>query len=492
MTSSMFNLELFHARVKASAPNPMELHGSDHLDLESGDSESSGSIQSDCWESTLTPAANASTTTNNNSNNIRSRVKSRSTSPNGSVVDEKDMDRLPYLHSDSSSSDSESEASGANSATTTSDPSSLINPGKTCILQWAKLLTLAGVLTTLVYLAPTITLEATFYPAHGRTFPGGLKSITSTPIFRYESPPELMPAPAQEQATTSTDEQRVHIPRIVHVTYKSREELPEEWKKSLQVWEEKHPDWEIRFWSDKDIEEFVHNEFPQYEALHKSYKYTIQRVDSVRYMILYHFGGLYSDMDIYPAASLDKLLQQWEDAGKNVLLAETSNMGVTNAFMASAKGSEFMGCVIENLPNYQHQLTHLIGWRHWEVLSSAGSTYLWGMVGHCEDDGVEILAARSFRGCSVCDAWETGKPAETCDTQWLRHSSTNSSWHQHGSGYHSFLVFFAYSFLCEPFRACFITVTLLLVLIHCRRNRKQKPTTPHHHYYYQRVDHVAK
>lgn len=152
-------------------------------------------------------------------------------------------------------------------------------------------------------------------------------------------------------------------------------------------------------------------------------------------------------------------------------------MGVTNAFMASAPGSEFMGCVIRNLPNYQHKIHHWLGWRHWEVLSSAGSNYLWGMVGHCQDEGVEILAARSFRGCSVCDAWETGKPAETCDTQWLRHSSTNSSWHEHGNWFHSTLVFITYSFLCEPFRACFLTVTCLLALLQKwlnRRNRRQR------------------
>jgi len=451
MTSIFNQLPLldFQAPTKAHLSPERD----DYHDIEAADSESSGSVHdSDCWETSRAPTNVSSTT------NIRSRVKSRSTSPTGSIVDEKDMDRLPFLRQDSSS-DSEDSA--------WSPEPSLCTPGKTCYIQWIKLLLLATVLTTLVYLSPSFFMEAAYFPARGRMTPGGLKSITSKPIFNYESP-------LTEIGDATSDKHRVHIPRIVHVTYKSREELPEEWEKSIQVWEEMHPDWEIRFWSDKDIEEFVHNEFPQYEALHKSYKYVIQRVDSVRYMILHHYGGLYSDMDIYPAVSLNKLLEQWEDAGKNVLLAETSNMGVTNAFMASAPGSKFMGCVIENLPKYQHRLHHWLGWRHWEVLSSAGSNFLWGMVGHCQDDGVEILAARSFRGCSVCDAWETGKPAETCDTQWLRHSSTNSSWHEHGNWFHSFLIFFTYSFLCEPFRACFLMVTVFLAFLQKRRNRRQR------------------
>jgi hypothetical protein len=186
----------------------------------------------------------------------------------------------------------------------------------------------------------------------------------------------------------------------------------------------------------------------------------------VRYMILYHYGGLYSDLDIYPATSLDKLLMQVEDAGKNVLLAESLNLGVTNAFMASAPGSPFMKCVVDNLPNYQTTWIQVGGaWRHWTVLSSAGSSYLWGMVGHCYDEGLEIMDARSFRGCSICDAWETGRPAPTCDTMWLHHSSTNSSWHQRATWFHATLLFVSYSFSCKPVRMCFLCVTVFLFLV---------------------------
>lgn len=316
-----------------------------------------------------------------------------------------------------------------------------------------------------------------YYPARGRMFYGHLDDLVFKPTFHYEAVQEAAAETANSVNNSNNGEPSVHIPRIVHVTYKSREELPEEWKYSLKQWQAMNPHWEVRFWSDQDIADFVHEQYPEMEAMHQSYKYMIQRVDSVRYMILHHFGGVYSDMDIYPATSLDKLLEQWEEGNKNVLLAETFNMGTTNAFMAAAPQSNFMKCVIENLPNYQTmRVNHILQWQHWEVLSSAGPTFLWGMVGHCQDDQLQILAKETFRGCSTCDAWGRGNLAPTpCDTEWFHHSSTNSSWHQHRSLVHAFFFNVAMSFFCQPARGCavFSVVTLSLVK-YClfRRNKK--------------------
>ena len=438
---NLLSVDMHRTKSHQSPPTVVVPNENSTADIEAvrGDSSS-------CWDDGTGPT----------NNNIRSRLKARSSSPTQShsgSIDE--TDRLPLLRQDSSSDSEDSEPELSPVAPTTTSN----------ILQWVKLLGLAAVLTTFIHSTGGIFLETAYFPAHGYMFTGGLRHLTVTPTTNY-----------QPNNNNNNNNQQVHIPRIVHVTYKSREELPTEWQESLKQWETVHPDWEVRFWSDADIEAFVHEQFPQVEELHKSYKYMIQRVDSVRYMILYHFGGVYSDMDIYPATALDNLLAQWEDAGKSVLLAETSNQGVTNAFMASAPRTSFMQCVIENLPNYQHAFHHVIHWQHWEVLSSAGSTYLWGMVGHCSQhkEEVQIMAARSFRGCSACDSWETGKPAETCDTEWLHHSSTNSSWHQHGNIFHATCFYIAYSFACRPWRSCFIVVTLLLVLVPKLRKARRR------------------
>ena len=450
------------------------------------------------------------------SNHSNSHSPAHSASDSDTLT--QNSEKVPLMRSDSSSDSHNSDSNDALSLPTNrhrtgeASSSSLLlsaSPHQRILQsQWLRWAVMAMALAHLMYYAPAIYLTVVYFPARGRMFYGHLDDLVFKPTFHYEAV-QAAEADALHDAaknnhnsiiknnnnnndsnnpsdgtnalttktSTATTSQSLHIPRIVHVTYKSREELPEEWKYSLKQWQEMNPDWEVRFWSDQDIEIFVHEQFPEMEAMHKSYKYMIQRVDSVRYMILYHFGGVYSDMDIYPATALDKLLQQWEEGNKNVLLAETFNMGTTNALMAAAPESKFMKCVIDNLPKYQKmRLHHILQWQHWEILSSAGSTYLWGMVGHCQDDQLQILAKESFRGCSACDAWGRGKLAPTpCDTEWFHHSSTNSSWHQHKSLIHAFFFNVAMCFFCQPHKGCTVFSVLLLSLVKCylyRRNKK--------------------
>jgi Glycosyltransferase sugar-binding region containing DXD motif len=436
--------------IKTRHRHSVEVEDPDFTEYWLGDDRSTGSTDSD---SSLDQAALSLSSTVATFRSRVGRRNSHSSSEGGSDV-------LPLIQSDLPDSDDITHPP-ARSHSPKSTPHDMILSGTFYWLRW---FAAAVFLTYMMYNFIPFCLTLQYGPSRGVMWPGGVKKYTSKPTFHYTRP-----------VGASFAKPDVHIPRIVHVTYKSRDQLPDDWKSSLQQWEALHPDWEIRFWSDKDLAEFVHVYYPEMEDFWLSYKYMIQRVDSVRYMILHHYGGLYSDLDIYPATSLDKLLLQWEDAGKNVLLAESLNSGITNAFMASAPGSTFMKCVVDNLPNYQTTWVQVGGvWRHWTILSSAGSSFLWGMLGHCYDDGVEVMDARSFRGCSICDAWEMGRPAPSCDTVWLHHSSTNSSWHQRSTWFHTTLLFVSYAFSCKPVRMCFLCVTGFLFLV--RRHWNSTPS----------------
>lgn len=56
-----------------------------------------------------------------------------------------------------------------------------------------------------------------------------------------------------------------------------------------------HPQYESKFWTDRSAEEFVAREFPEMLDMWNSYRYLIQKVDSLRYMVLYVHGGEFSD-----------------------------------------------------------------------------------------------------------------------------------------------------------------------------------------------------
>ncbi len=147
------------------------------------------------------------------------------------------------------------------------------------------------------------------------------------------------------------------IPKILHQTYSTRR-LPRYLAGLRKGWLRNHPDWEHRFWTDADIRDFFVRYYPAFLATFDAYPKAIMRVDAFRYYLLYHYGGVYADLDYESLCPLDALLQQ-----KSILLVpeplERVRTGkskcrgfsyvVSNALMASAAGHPFWKRVTEHL-----------------------------------------------------------------------------------------------------------------------------------------------
>ena len=88
------------------------------------------------------------------------------------------------------------------------------------------------------------------------------------------------------------------IPKIIHQTYKTTE-LPEHWKESYTSWKALETQgWEYKFWTDISMREFIATEYNWFLEHYDQYPKPINRVDVWRYFALYHYGGLYVDLDI--------------------------------------------------------------------------------------------------------------------------------------------------------------------------------------------------
>src|SRR4051794_26367104 len=103
------------------------------------------------------------------------------------------------------------------------------------------------------------------------------------------------------------------IPLILHQTWKTSE-VPDEWKPYQQSWKDHHPDWTYRLWTDDDYLPFVETHFPDFKQTFVDYSYQIQRVDAIRYLILFTYGGVYADLDIECLRPVDELLANREFA----------------------------------------------------------------------------------------------------------------------------------------------------------------------------------
>lgn len=88
------------------------------------------------------------------------------------------------------------------------------------------------------------------------------------------------------------------IPRIIHQTWKTQD-VPLHWNQTVATVRQYNADtFEYRLWTDDDMHKFVREKEPYfYEHTFLTYPFNIQRIDAFRYVILYHLGGIYIDMD---------------------------------------------------------------------------------------------------------------------------------------------------------------------------------------------------
>ena len=79
------------------------------------------------------------------------------------------------------------------------------------------------------------------------------------------------------------------IPRIIHQTWKSKTELPNQFSIWAQTCKNLHraPLWEYRLWDDQDNLSFVEEHFAWFLEIYKGLPFDISRVDAMRYMVLY-------------------------------------------------------------------------------------------------------------------------------------------------------------------------------------------------------------
>ena len=154
------------------------------------------------------------------------------------------------------------------------------------------------------------------------------------------------------------------IPKIIHQTWKD-ENIPEKWKKAQQDWLNLHPGWEYMLWTDKKIREYISTRHPDYLALHDSYEYPIQRADMIRYFVLYDYGGVYCDMDMYPMKNIEPYLLNDID----YFVYSANGDVITNCFMISRKNSLIMKKIQENL---KKDIPWFAIGKHLHVLYSTG------------------------------------------------------------------------------------------------------------------------
>lgn len=135
------------------------------------------------------------------------------------------------------------------------------------------------------------------------------------------------------------------IPKIIHQTYKT-EDIPKHWIAGQQRCINLHPDYKYILWTDEMALSFIKEEYPWFLSTFKSYKYPIERADAIRYFVLYHYGGIYIDLDDGCNRRLDPLLSS------SAFVRRTSPSGISNDVMGSIPKHPFFLKLMHSLKKY--------------------------------------------------------------------------------------------------------------------------------------------
>ena len=104
-----------------------------------------------------------------------------------------------------------------------------------------------------------------------------------------------------------------------------------------------HPNYEYKFWNDSAAEKFILQEYPWFFKTWKNYPYTIQRADSLRYLVLYHYGGIFLDIDLHCLRSLGPL-RRFE-----FVSPAAYPVGISNGFLMTSPGHPFIKVLVDQL-----------------------------------------------------------------------------------------------------------------------------------------------
>jgi len=82
------------------------------------------------------------------------------------------------------------------------------------------------------------------------------------------------------------------IPKIIHQTWKNRT-LRQRQARWSQTWCDQYTNWRYHLWTDDENDLFVKTKFPWFYSTYQQLTPAILRADSVRYLYMFYYGGLY-------------------------------------------------------------------------------------------------------------------------------------------------------------------------------------------------------
>lgn len=147
------------------------------------------------------------------------------------------------------------------------------------------------------------------------------------------------------------------IPKVIHYCWFGRTSLPQSAIKCIESWREFLPDYEIKEWNEDNFDVYATT---YTEEAYRSKKYAFVS-DYARFWILYHYGGLYFDVDVELLNPIDDIvalgpfmgLEKMEGSKKGKVVAVAAGLG-----LGTYQGHELYKEILD-----YYNSNHYISWR---------------------------------------------------------------------------------------------------------------------------------
>ena len=151
------------------------------------------------------------------------------------------------------------------------------------------------------------------------------------------------------------------IPKIIWQTYKDPyKDLPEYAVAASQTWSQLNPGWQHRYMDDEKVFTFVKNEYGDewYDIFKNKCIVGVMRADLWRYMVIYRYGGIYTDLDTVCLKPIDSWLQTEQFVDKKMIINAEYENQIAQWTFAATPGHPVLGRVLDTIkenfknPNY--------------------------------------------------------------------------------------------------------------------------------------------
>lgn len=216
---------------------------------------------------------------------------------------------------------------------------------------------------------------------------------------------------ANDEYTNNTNNS-FPIPKIIHTSFKTYESIPKEYNEVFKSWKVTNPDWEVKFYSYKDNDIIVKNNFPWLYDTYKNFYFDEQRLDMAKACYLYLYGGLYVDVNYLPLANIGPLFYK---SNAELYFAYSNENTIVTSFIASKPKSSFWLTYLKNIIGDKG---YIFSTKYGIINSTTGSQKITNLV-NGYNGTVGKLPYNEINSCTECN--------ENCNQSYYFHVINNGN-----------------------------------------------------------------